>query len=153
MDGARQEGPSKGKNHGGTTCCVPFCKSNSLNNPELSFHQFPKDLSCIKETWLNLLGIDKQPFKSHKVCLLHFLGGKKSFGALPTVPDCSGRRTSNSNIGRKNITPDCNTIPIVEDLTKCEQQETTSHRSNNEQGSLRAENIKLRERCRVDKQI
>ena len=112
----------------------------------MSFNQFPKDLS-IKETCLNLLGIDKQPFKSHKVCSLHFPGGKKSFGALPTVLNCSGRQTSNSNIGRKNITPDCNTMPIVGDLTKCEQQKTTSHKSNNEQGSLRAENIKLKERC------
>ena len=146
MDNTRQEDHSKSKNHGGTTCCVPFCKSNSLNNPELSFHQFPKDLD-IKETWLNLLGIDKQPLKSHKVCSLHSPGGKKSFGALPTVLNCSGRQTFNSNVGRNDITPDCNTISNVQDLTKFERQETTLQESNDEQATLRAENIALKEKC------
>ena len=146
MDNTRQEDHSKSKSHGGTTCGVPFCKSNSLNNPELSFHQFPKDLD-IKETWLNLLGIDKQPLKSHKVCSLHFPGGKKSFGALPTVLNCSGRQTFNSNVGRNDITPDCSTISNVQDLTKFEQQETTLQKSNDEQATLRAENIALKGKC------
>ena len=48
------------KNKGGSTCCVPLCKSNSMKNPELSFHQFPRE-SSLKETWLNLLGLQKQP--------------------------------------------------------------------------------------------
>ena len=146
MENARQEDHSKSKNHGGTTCCVPFCKSNSLNNPELSFHQFPKDLD-IKETWLNLLGIDKQPLKSHKVCSLHFPGGKKSFGALPTVLNCSGRQTFNSNVGRNDITPDCNTMSNVQDLTKFEQQKTTLQESKDGQATLRAENIELKGKC------
>ena len=100
-----------------------------------------------KETWLNLLGIDKQPLKSHKVCSLLFPGGKKSFGALSNVLNCSGRQGFNSNVGRNDITPDCNTISNVQDLTKFEQEETILQESNNEQATLRAENIELKGRC------
>jgi hypothetical protein len=75
---------TKNKKYGGTTCCVPLCRSDSVKSPELSFHKFPQD-SSLKETWLNLLHIDKQPLKSHKMCSLHSPGGKKSFGASPTV--------------------------------------------------------------------
>ena len=53
----------------------------------VSFHKFPKELS-LKETRLNLLGISKQPLKSHKVCSLHFPGGRKVLGALPTSIAC-----------------------------------------------------------------
>jgi hypothetical protein len=49
-------------------------------------HQFPWE-SSLKETWLNLLGIQKQPLESHKVCSLHFPGGKKVLiNSLPTTP-------------------------------------------------------------------
>ena len=44
------------KKKGGTTCCAPQRKSNSIKNPEISLHQFPRE-SSVKETWLNLLGI------------------------------------------------------------------------------------------------
>ena len=124
-------GESSGKlKYGGTTCCVQFCKSNSVRNPELSFHKFPKDLD-LRETWLNLLCIDRQPLKSHKVCSLHFPGGKKSYGALPTVQNVSSRQTVNSSKGRAhtNIT---------------EQQNTISPESNDE--LLRAENAELKQK-------
>jgi hypothetical protein len=81
------------KKKGRTKCCVPLCKRNSMKNPELSFHQFPRE-SSLKETWLNLLGIQKQPLKSHKVCSLHFPGGKKVFNSLPTTPMSSYKQTT-----------------------------------------------------------
>ena len=87
------------KRFGGTTCCVPNCSSNSLRTPGVSFHKFPKETS-LKQTWLNLLGISKQPLKSHKVCYLHFPSGKKVLGALPTSSLFSNRQTCNSKIGR-----------------------------------------------------
>ena len=89
------------KRFGGTTCCVPNCSSNSLRTPGVSFHKFPKETS-LKQTWLNLLGISKQPLKSHKVCYLHFPSGKKVLGALPTSNLFSNRQTCNSKIG-KNV--------------------------------------------------
>ena len=73
------------KKNGGTTCCVPQCKSNSMKNPDISFYQFPRD-SSVNETWLNLLGTKKQPLKSHKVCSLHFPSEKKILNSLPTMP-------------------------------------------------------------------
>ena len=69
----------------GRTSCVPQCKSNSMKNPDLSFYQFPRD-SSVKETWLNLLGIKKQPLKSYKVCSLHFSGGKKTLNYYQLCP-------------------------------------------------------------------
>ena len=87
------------KRYGGTTCCVPNCSSNNLRTSGLSFHKFPKERT-LKETWLNLLGISKQPLKSHKVCSLHFPGGKKVLGALPTSTLFSNRQTCNSKSGR-----------------------------------------------------
>ena len=33
---------------------------------------------------VELIGNFKQPLKSHKVCSLHFPGGRKVLGALPT---------------------------------------------------------------------
>jgi hypothetical protein len=39
--GNKTEEVTKGKKYGGTTCCVPLCRSNSVKNPELSFHNFP----------------------------------------------------------------------------------------------------------------
>ena len=53
-----------------------------------------------KEKWLDLLGIQKQPLKSHKVCSLHFPGGKKVLNALPTAFGPSYRQTKNSSEGR-----------------------------------------------------
>ena len=93
---------SEGKNRGGTTCCVPLCRSNSVKNPELSFHKFSLELS-LKQIWMNLLHIERSPLKSHKICSLHFPGGKKSFGALPTVLNTTCRKTINSSEGRKSI--------------------------------------------------
>jgi hypothetical protein len=39
---------TKNKKYGGTTCCVPLCRSDSVKNPELSFHKFSQDSSLIK---------------------------------------------------------------------------------------------------------
>ena len=100
------------KRFGRTTCCVPNCSSNSLRTPVVSFHKFPKEPS-LKETWLNLLGISKQPLKSHKVCSLHFPGGRKVLGALPTSSLFSNRQTSNSKIGR-NLTNSTQQMGIVQ---------------------------------------
>ena len=93
------------KKKGGTTCCVPQCKSNRIKNQKISFHQFPRE-SSVKETWLNLLGIKKQPLKSHKVCSLHFPGGKKTINALPSMPMSSCRQTKNSRKGRDSPCPE-----------------------------------------------
>ena len=87
------------KRFGRTTCCVPNCSSNSLRTPGVSFHKFAKETS-LKQTWLNLLGISKQPLKSHKVCCLHFPSGKKVLSALPTSSLFSNPRTCNSKSGR-----------------------------------------------------
>jgi hypothetical protein len=94
---------------------------NSVKNPELSFHKFPQD-SSLKETWLNLLHIDKLPLKSHKICSLHFPGGKKSFGALPTVLKLSCRQTVNSSQGREHILSCDSIINNSEETTTSEQQ-------------------------------
>ena len=37
------------KKMGGTTCCVPECKSNSMKNPDISFYQFPRESTVIKK--------------------------------------------------------------------------------------------------------
>ena len=108
------------KSRGGTTCCVPLCTSNSMKNKNLSFYQFPRE-SSTKEKWLNLLGIQKQILKSHKVCSLHFPGGRKVLNALPTAPMSSHRQTKTSSEGRGST--DCasvdTTVPTI-----VEQQST-----------------------------
>ena len=97
---------------------MPNCSSNSLRTPVLSFHKFSKEPS-LKETWSNLLGISKQPLKSHKVCSLHFPGGRKVLGALPTSSLFSNRQTSNSKIGR-NVTDNTQQMGIVQQCAKDE---------------------------------
>ncbi|XP_028406791.1 uncharacterized protein LOC114529234 [Dendronephthya gigantea] len=107
---------------GGTTCCVPKCSSNSVRTPGVSFHKFPKEPSS-KETWLNLLGISKQPLKSHKVCSLHFPGGKKVLGALPRSSSFSNRQTSNSKCGRI-VTENMKRISTTQHAGKHDMQQT-----------------------------
>ncbi len=102
------------KIRGGTTCCVPLCTSNSMKNKNLSFYQFPME-SSTKEKWLNLLGIQKQPLKSHKVCSLHFPGGKKVLDALPTAPMSSYRQTKNSSEGRDSAALVTNVPTLVKE--------------------------------------
>ena len=84
------------KVRGGTTCCVLQCTSNTVKNKNLSFHQFPVEFKT-KEKWLDLLGIQKQPLKSLKVCSLHFPGEKKVLNALPTAAMPSYRQTKSSS--------------------------------------------------------
>ena len=101
---------------GGTTCCIPQCKSNSMKNPDISFYQFPQE-SSVKETWLNLLGVKKQPLKSHKVCLLHFPSGKKT-NSLPTMRMSSRRQTKNSCEGRNSPCPKLKIVQVFNQLRK-----------------------------------
>ena len=82
----------------------------------VTFHNFPK-VPSLKETWLNLLGISKQPLKSHKVCSLHFPGGRKVLGALPTSSLFSNKQTSNSKIGM-NLTDSTQQMGIVQQCAK-----------------------------------
>jgi hypothetical protein len=60
--------------------------------------------SLLKKTWLR---IQSEPLKSHKV---HFLSGKKSFGALPTVVKISCRQTVNS---RQTVTIFYNPLALM----------------------------------------
>ena len=80
------------KKRGDTTCCVPLCHSNSMKNANFSFHKIPVKAG-LRETRMNLLGITKEPVRSHKVCSLHFPGGKKLHGTLPTAFIQSTRQT------------------------------------------------------------
>ena len=60
--------------------------------------------------------------KSHKICSLHFPGGKKSFGALPTALKLSCRQTVNSNQGREHILSCDSIINTAHETTTSEQQ-------------------------------
>jgi hypothetical protein len=132
----------KVKKYGGMTCCVPLCRSNSVKNLELSFHKFPMD-SSLKEIWLNLLGIQSQPLKSHKVCSLHFPGGKKSFGALPTVVKISCRQTINSSNGREHII-DNETTSTTKTTQLSEQQTTDIDAQKSTNKKLKTEHAELK---------
>lgn len=57
------------------SCGVPYCKSNTSNRKDLSFHEFPSDLS-LRALWLK--NISRKDFhanderRSDFVCSLHF---------------------------------------------------------------------------------
>ena len=62
---------------GGFTCCVPGCFTNSKRDTHLSFYVFPKEKN-LRRRWLH--SISRKNFKpttGHRVCSLHFKGGKK----------------------------------------------------------------------------
>ena len=113
------------KRRGGTTCCVPLCHNNNVKNPKLSFHKFPVE-SSLRETWMNLLGITKEPLKSHKVCSLHFPGGKKLYGALPTAFIPSSRSTEKS---RERFNPENNCLENVIVSLHDDEPETSGRQS------------------------
>ena len=63
---------------GGFTCCVPGCFTNSKRDTHLSFYVFPKEKN-LRRRWLH--SISRKNFKpttGHRVCSLHFRGGKKN---------------------------------------------------------------------------
>ena len=70
--------------HGGFTCCVPGCFSNNKKNPELFLYNFPncnsEESRDLQKKWINLISRkDFSPTSGHRVCSLHFPGGKKSY--------------------------------------------------------------------------
>ena len=77
---------------GGFTCSVPECFSNSKRNPELSFYNFPNGKSAekqeLRKKWLHMISRKdfKDPKLGHRVCSLHFLGGRKTYlNNIPTI--------------------------------------------------------------------
>ena len=107
-----------------------------MKNKNLSFYQFPRE-SSTKEKWLNLLGIQKQILKSHKVCSLHFPGGRKMLNALPTAPMSSHRQTKNSSEGRCSTDVDTTVPTIVE-------QQSTEDESEQQYNKLETEHAELK---------
>ena len=84
QQGSGETEPKKKSVRGGYTCCVPGCYSNTKRDQELSFHKFPKDES-MKLKWINAIKRkDFIPGEHHRVCSLHFQGGKKM--GLTDVP-------------------------------------------------------------------
>ena len=98
--------------------------------------------SSLKETWLNLLGIQSEPLKSHKMCSLHFPARKKSFGAFPTVVKISCRQTVNSSQGRVHIDNKTLNKTITETIqpgpqtTAIDTQETANEKLRTEHAAL-----------------
>ena len=80
------------KKRGGTKCHEPLCHSNNMKAPNLSFDKIPVKAG-LREASMSLLGITKEPLRSHKICSLHFPGGKKLYGTLPTAFIPSTRHT------------------------------------------------------------
>ena len=84
------------------------------------------------------IGYKKQPLKSHKVCSLHFPGGKKT-NALPSMPMSSCRQTKNSRKGIDSPCPElkkCTSVqPTEENLQMNELQalyDSVRNENNNE---------------------
>ena len=84
---------------GGYTCCVPDCSSNHKRNPELSFYSIPSGKSEeskeLRKRWINLISRrDFSPTIGHRVCSLHFPGGRKTYlNQLPTIVPKATRPT------------------------------------------------------------
>ncbi|KAG9475171.1 THAP domain-containing protein 11 [Eleutherodactylus coqui] len=94
----------------GFTCCVPGCYSNSHRDKGLHFYTFPKDPE-LRHLWLKNVsraGVTGcfntfQPTNGHRVCSLHFHGGRKSYSIkVPTIFPLRGvneRKTRRGNAG------------------------------------------------------
>ena len=101
---------------GGITCCVPNCNKNSLRNKKeaLSFYVIPKD-PLLRRRWLRLIKREKFAMSSsHRVCSVHFVGGKKTYMNNTQTLNLPGSATKskstpcttrNSIEGRKKIHP------------------------------------------------
>ncbi|KAM4721489.1 THAP domain-containing protein 11 [Rhinophrynus dorsalis] len=96
----------------GFTCCVPGCYSNSHRDKGLHFYTFPKDPE-LRLQWLKNVsraGVTGcfstfQPTNGHRVCSLHFHGGRKSYSIkVPTIFPLRGvneRKIRRSNAGER----------------------------------------------------
>ncbi|KAG8563285.1 hypothetical protein GDO81_016004 [Engystomops pustulosus] len=97
----------------GFTCCVPGCYSNSHRDKGLHFYTFPKDAE-LRHLWLKNVsraGVTGcfntfQPTNGHRVCSLHFHGGRKSYSIkVPTIFPLRGvneRKTRRGNAGDRS---------------------------------------------------
>uniref|UniRef100_A0A1B0AQ76 HTH CENPB-type domain-containing protein n=1 Tax=Glossina palpalis gambiensis TaxID=67801 RepID=A0A1B0AQ76_9MUSC len=74
-------------------CCIVGCMSNSRQNPQLQFFQFPKPDNPFYKMWTHACHASLSrilPFKKPVVCALHFhphcIGGRRLTGsAVPTL--------------------------------------------------------------------
>lgn len=92
----------------GFTCCVPGCYNNSHRDRELRFYTFPKD-TTLREQWLRNIsraGVsgcfsDFQPTTGHRVCSVHFTGGRKTYTIrIPSLFPLRGVNERRSRRGR-----------------------------------------------------
>ncbi|XP_075433246.1 THAP domain-containing protein 11 [Ascaphus truei] len=95
----------------GFTCCVPGCYSNSHRDKGLHFYTFPKDEE-LRRLWLKNVsraGVTGcfstfLPTSGHRVCSLHFHGGRKSYSIkVPTIFPLRGviERKNRKNPGER----------------------------------------------------
>ncbi|XP_063293351.1 THAP domain-containing protein 11 [Pelobates fuscus] len=124
----------------GFTCCVPGCYSNSHRDKGLHFYTFPKDVE-LRRQWLKNVsraGVTGcfntfQPTNGHRVCSLHFQGGRKSYSIkIPTIFPLRGvnerkvRRNNAGDRGKKRQQPHYSsaaTTVLVTGLPGQEEQE------------------------------
>lgn len=92
----------------GFTCCVPGCYNNSHRDRNLRFYTFPKD-DALREQWLRNIsraGVSGcfstfQPTTGHRVCSVHFAGGKKTYTVrVPSLFPLRGVNERRSRRGR-----------------------------------------------------
>ena len=89
------------KYRGGITCCDPLCNNNSLKNKNLSFYIIPKE-SNLRKKWLSLISRKNfVPSTSHRVCSVHFTGGKKTY--MNNCPSLLSKQVKD-NIKKTRIT-------------------------------------------------
>ncbi|KAM5137882.1 THAP domain-containing protein 11 [Mantella aurantiaca] len=118
----------------GFTCCVPGCYSNSHRDKGLHFYTFPKDPE-LRHLWLKNVsraGVTGcfntfQPTNGHRVCSLHFHGGRKSYSIrVPTIFPLRGvnerRPRRGSGIKKRHHQPNYSTAVLVTSLAGQEQE-------------------------------
>ena len=67
----------------GHNCCVPYCHADSVRHKRLKFYVIPKD-AVLRRQWVGR--IRNENLRSHaRVCSLHFEGGVKSYGEIPSI--------------------------------------------------------------------
>lgn len=77
----------------GFTCCVPGCYNNSHRDKALHFYTFPKNaelrkqwLKNVSRTGVNGCFSTFHPTTGHRVCSVHFQGGRKTYSIrVPTI--------------------------------------------------------------------